>query len=69
MVNLAAKEVTVQVRYMPGSGDAFNKTYNGLKSEITDAQIKALAQFFQQLTNDEIIMAYKITKEAIPVDE
>ena len=50
---MSAKEVTVQVRYMPGSGDSFNKTYNGLKSEITDAQIKALAQFFQQLTNDK----------------
>ena len=63
MVNLAAKEVTVQVRYMPGSGDAFNKTYNGLKSEITDAQIKALAQFFQQLTNDMVVSAYRLTDE------
>ena len=64
-----AKEVTCHVRYMNYNSNTINKNYTGLKSDITNDQIKALAQFFNQLTNDEIIMAYKITKEAIPVDE
>ena len=62
---MAAKEVTCQVRYMTDNANTINKNYTGLKSTITNDQIKALAQFFNQLTDDEVIVAYKITKDEI----
>ena len=55
MVNLAVKEVTCQVRYMTDNANTINKNYTGLKSTITNDQIKALTQFFNQLTDDEVI--------------
>lgn len=66
---MAAKEVTCQVRYMTYNSNTITKTYSGLKSDITNDQIKALAQFFQQLTDDEVIVAHKITKEEIQIAE
>ena len=64
---MAVKEVTCQVRYMTDNANTINKNYTGLKSTITNDQIKALAQFFNQLTDDEVIVAYKITKDEIQV--
>ena len=64
---MAAKEVTCQVRYMTDNANTINKNYSGLKSTITNDQIKALAQFFNQLTDDEVIVAYKISKEEIQI--
>ena len=58
MRNLAAKEVTCQVRYMTDNANTINKNYTGLKSTITNDQIKALAQFFNQLTNDMVVSAW-----------
>ena len=45
---MAVKEVTCQVRYMTDNANTINKNYTGLKSTITNDQIKALAQFFNQ---------------------
>ena len=67
--NLAAQEVTCQVRYMNYSSNTVTKTYSGLKSTITNDQIRALAQFFNQLTDDEVIVAYKISKEEIQLED
>ena len=61
---MAVKEVTCQVRYMTDNANTINKNYTGLKSTITN---EALAQFFNQLTDDEVIVAYKITKDEIQI--
>ena len=52
---------------MTNNANTINKNYTGLKSDITNDQIKALAQFFNQLTDDEVIVAYKITKDEIQI--
>ena len=44
------KEVTCQVRYMTDNANTINKNYTVLKLTITNAQIKALAQFFNKLS-------------------
>ena len=64
---MAVKEVTCQVRYMTDNANTIKKNYTGLKSTITNDQIKALAQFFNQLIDDEVIVAYKITKDEIQI--
>ena len=54
---------------MTDNANTINKNYTGLKSTNTNDQIKALAQFFNQLTDDEVIVAYKITKEEIEISD
>ena len=39
---MAAQEVTCQVRYMTDNANTINKNYTGLKSTITNDQIKII---------------------------
>ena len=57
------KEVTVQVRFVDGGAKAVTKSYSGINPEITLEQTANLAKFFQQLTNDMVVSAYRLTKE------
>lgn len=57
------KEVTIQVKYVDSSTKSVTKTYNGIKSDITIEQVGNLAKFFQQLTDDMVVAAYRLTKE------
>ena len=59
----AEKEVPIQVKYVDGGAKSVTKTYNGIKSDITLEQTANLAKFFQQLTNDMVVSAYRLTKE------
>ena len=64
------KEVQIQVKYLNGgSSKTVAKTYSGIKNTITLEQTAALARFFQQLTNDMVVSAYRITKEDVDIDE
>ena len=57
------KEVTIQVRFVDGGAKAVTKSYSGINPEITLEQTANLAKFFQQLTNDMVVSAYRLTKE------
>ena len=61
------KEVTVQVRFVDGGAKAVTKSYSGINPEITLEQTANLAKFFQQLTNDMVVSAYRLTKEEAEV--
>lgn len=64
------KEVQIQVKYLNGgSSKTVAKTYSGIKNTITLEQTAALARFFQQLTNDMVVSAYRITKEDVDIEE
>ena len=57
------KEITIQVKFVDGGAKSVTKTYNGIKSDITLEQTANLAKFFQQLTNDMVVSAYRMAKE------
>ena len=61
------KEVTIQVRFVDGGAKAVTKSYSGINPEITLEQTANLAKFFQQLTNDMVVSAYRLTKEEAEV--
>ena len=61
------KEVTIQVRFVNGGAKAVTKSYSGINPEITLDQTANLAKFFQQLTNDMVVSAYRLTKEEAEV--
>ena len=64
------KEVQIQVKYLDsGRSKTVAKTYSGIKNTITLEQTAALARFFQQLTNDMVTNAYRITKEEVDIEE
>ncbi len=63
------KEVTIQVRFVDGGAKAVTKSYSGINPEITLEQTANLAKFFQQLTNDMVVSAYRITKEDVDIEE
>ena len=59
----AVKEVTIQVKYVDSGAKSVTKSYSGINPEITLEQTANLAKFFQQLTNDMVVSAYRLTKE------
>ena len=63
------KEVTVQVRFVDGGAKAVTKSYSGINPEITLEQTANLAKFLQQLTNDMVVSAYRLTKEEAEIDD
>ena len=63
------KEITIQVKFVDGGAKSVTKTYNGIKSDITLEQTANLAKFFQQLTNDMVVSAYRLTKEEAEIDD
>ena len=63
------KEVTIQVRFVDGGAKAVTKSYSGINPEITLEQTANLAKFFQQLTNDMVVSAYRLTKEEVEIDD
>ena len=63
------KEVTIQVRFVDGGAKAVTKSYSGINPEITLEQTANLAKFFQQLTNDMVVSAYRLTKEEAEIDD
>ena len=65
----AVKEVTVQVKYVDGGARAVTKSYSGINPEITLEQTANLAKFFQQLTNDMVVGAYRVTKEEVEIED
>ena len=69
MKNLALKEVTIQVRFVDGGAKAVTKSYSGINPEITLEQTANLAKFFQQLTDDMVVSAYRLTKEEAEIDD
>lgn len=62
------KEVQIQVKYLDSNTKSVTKTYSGIKNTITLEQTVSLAQFFQQLTDDVVVSAYRITKEDVNLD-
>ena len=63
------KEVTIQVRFVDGGAKAVTKSYSGINPEITLEQTANLAKFLQQLTNDMVVSAYRLTKEEAEIDD
>ena len=63
------KEVTIQVRYVDGGAKAVTKSYSGINPEITLEQTANLAKFFQQLTDDMVVSAYRLTKEEAEIED
>ena len=63
------KEVQIQIKYSDSGAKTVTKTYNGIKNTVTLEQTAALARFFQQLTDDEVVGAYRISKEDVDIDE
>ena len=63
------KEVTVQVRFVDGGAKAVTKSYSGINPEITLEQTANLAKFFQQLTDDMVVSAYRLTKEEAEIED
>lgn len=61
------KEVTIQVKYVDSNTKAVTKSYSGINKDITLEQTANLAKFFQQLTNDMVVSAYRLTKEEVDV--
>ena len=66
---MAAKEVTIQVKYVDSGAKSVAKSYSGINPEITLEQTANLAKFFQQLTDDMVVGAYRITKEEVEIDD
>ena len=63
------KEVTIQVRFVDGGAKAVTKSYSGINPEITLEQTANLAKFFQQLTDDMVVSAYRLTKEEAEIED